>query len=338
MSPERDAQIAEFLSGAGARGAVRAPLAGDASLRRYERLTLPGGGTAVLMDAPPRSGEDIRPFVKIAQWLADAGYSAPRILAQNADQGLLLLEDLGDALYSTEVARDPRREGPLYAAATDLLADLQEVAPPPDLPVYDTDAMTDRAALAWRWYRPGGQGADDGGFRQAMAETLDAHAGGPAGVALRDFHAQNLIWLPHRGAAARVGLLDFQDAMRAPDVYDLVSLLTDARRDVPPSLAAEMTDRFIARRGAAPIATRAACAVVGLQRNLRILGVFARLSLHFGKPSYIDLIPRVWAHIDRDLAHPAAAALRPIIARDLPPPHPDHLHMLKDRCGTVPTL
>lgn len=125
--------------------------------------------------------------------------------------------------------------------------------------------------------------------------------------------------------------------MLAPAVYDLVSLLTDARRDVPAALAAGMTERFIAASGRDAQATRAACAVVGLQRNLRILGVFARLSLHYGKPHYIDLIPRVWQHVQNDLAHPANAPVRALVERDLPAPSPAHLKELKDRCGTIPT-
>lgn len=337
MPDDRNAAIDAFLAETPAAGAARATLAGDASPRRYDRLTLPDR-TLVLMDAAPETGEDIRPFTLIARWLSDAGFSAPQILAEDAGQGFLLLEDLGDALFSTVVAEDPANEVPLYSAATDLLADLQTVAPPPGLATYDVALMTDLAALAWRWYRLDVVTGTDSSvpFRATFSQVLDAHAGPPKGVALRDFHAQNLLWLPEREGVARVGLLDFQDAMLAPAVYDLVSLLTDARRDVPPGLAEDMTDRFIARSGGDAEAVRAAAAVVGLQRNLRILGVFARLSLHFGKPHYVDLIPRVWNHVQNDLAHPANAPVRALV-ETLPAPDPQHLKDLKDRCGTIPT-
>lgn len=152
MPDPRDSEIASFLAASPAAGATRRTLAGDASLRRYDRLTL-DGRSFVLMDAPPDSGEDIRPFVRIAEWLGQAGFSAPAILAQDPARGLLLLEDLGDTLYSNVVTDDPASEQPLYAAATDLLAALHEVPPPAGLATYDTAMMTDLAALAWRWYR-----------------------------------------------------------------------------------------------------------------------------------------------------------------------------------------
>lgn len=338
MPDLRANEIEAFLADTPAAGATRKTLAGDASLRRYDRLTLAGGGTLVLMDAPPGSGEDIRPFARIARWLAGAGLSAPKIVAEDPKAGLLLLEDLGDALYSEVVTAQPEMEAPLYAAATDLLAELQRVPPPAGLATYDTALLTDLAALAWRWYRLDVAHKTDTGapFRQTFADLLRRHAGPPGGVALRDFHAQNLIWLPDRAGAARVGLLDFQDAMLAPAVYDLVSLLTDARRDVPRDLAEDMTARFAAQSKGGQDEIRAACAVVGLQRNLRILGVFARLSLHFGKLQYIDLIPRVWTHIQCDLAHPVNAPIRDLVAT-LPAPDPGHLNELRERCGTIPT-
>lgn len=339
MPDARSEEIDRFLAAGPARGGLRRPLAGDASLRRYERVVMPDGATHVLMDAPPGSGEDVRPFTAIARWLTGNGFSAPHILAEDADAGLLLIEDLGDDLYFTLLAQGRADEPALYAAATDVLADLAQL-PPPALAAYDTARMTDLAALAWRWYRmevAGRAEPADARFRDTFALLLDAHAGPCDTVALRDFHAQNLIWLPARQGRARVGLLDFQDAMLGPAVYDLVSLITDARRDVPPDLARAMTERFAARTGADPDAIRAACAIVGLQRNLRILGVFARLSMHFARPHYVDLIPRVWAHVLRDLDHPAAAPVRSIILSDLPAPDPAHLDELKARCGTIPT-
>ena len=174
-------------------------------------------------------------------------------------------------------------------------------------------------------------------FHDTVRQALDSHAAEMSALVLRDYHAENLIWLPGRNGTARVGLLDFQDAARGHPVYDLVSLLKDARRDLAPGLEARMIDRFLDRSGMAPDAFHAAYATLGAQRNLRILGGFARLSMHYGKPSYVDLIPRVWRHLQDSLAHPALATLAKVVNEDLPPPDPNLLQTLKDQCGTVPT-
>ena len=155
-------------------------------------------------------------------------------------------------------------------------------------------------------------------------------------LALRDFHAENLIWLPERDGAARVGLLDFQDAFAGHPAYDLVSLLEDARRDVAPEVREAMVTHYIAGSGTDAAAFRTAFATSGAQRNLRILGVFARLSMHFGKPQYVALIPRVWAHLQADLADPALADLRDFLDGVLPAPDPDRLERIRSLCGTCP--
>lgn len=336
MAEDRETVIARFLAAGPAAGARRRKLAGDASLRRYERLELAGGGSVVLMDADPSRGEDVRPFEVIARWLREAGFSAPSILAEDAGAGLLLLEDLGDDLFFDVIARDRKIEEALYSRAVDLLAALRRVPAPAGLSVYDATAMTDRAALAHRWYAglpPDAEAA----FRHTFAQVIARHAGPPDTVALRDYHAQNLFWLPDREGLAQVGLIDFQDAMLAPAVYDLVSLLHEARRDVPTDLAMRMIARFIATTESGDVATRRAFSVVAVQRNLRILGTFARLSLHFGKPGYIDLLPRVWGHLTTDLADPALDPVRGMLLEALPEPTPSHLQDLKDRCGTIPT-
>jgi len=330
-----------FLEAAGWAKAQRRNLTGDASNRRYERLTAPDGALAVLMDAPPEKGEDVRPFVHIAEFLLAQNLSAPRILAQETEHGFLLLEDLGDDLFARVVGAEPQREMGLYEAATDVLITLHDAKPPQDLAAYDAKIMAKMAAHAWRWYLRG-SGADyeeqarnfETEFETVLAENVpDADV-----LIQRDYHAENLLWLPDREGVARVGLLDFQDAMTGHRAYDLVSLLQDARRDVSPNVESQMVARYIAKTGQDDTNFRAAYHLLGLQRNLRILGVFARLSLHFGKPNYIDLIPRVWAHIETNLTHPSAAAFRDIIHQQLPQPTPEILQKLRDQCGTVPTL
>jgi len=333
MPEDRAPRIDAFLSAHGWGSAARHALAGDASNRRYLRLVQPGGARAVLMDAPPERGEDVRPFTAIARHLSSLGLSAPAIPAEDTPTGLLLLEDLGDALFARVLERDPALEPTLYRAATDLLVELHRHAPPADLAPYAPPLMADLAALALDWYRKGVTGEGDTELRtRVCAETethLSALPGTDSVLIQRDYHAENLLWLPDRAGVGRVGLLDFQDAMRGHRAYDLVSLLQDARRDVSPETARTMLAHYIAATGAEADAFTTVFHWLGAQRNLRILGVFARLSLRDGKPQYIDLIPRVWAHLQTDLRHPSLAPLAALVAEALPPPTPAHLARLR---------
>lgn len=326
-----------LLARAGWSDARRVPLAGDASPRRYDRLHRPDGATAVLMDADPATGEDVRPFLAIARHLAALGLSPPAILAEDTRHGFLILEDLGDALYARVAAADPAAEPMLYDAAVDVLAHLQAQPPPPGLADYDAPAMGAAASLAATWYasEATGAGADAAALADLVAEAV-ATLPGPRAIALRDYHAENLLWLPDRAGLRRVGLLDFQSAERAPAAYDLVSLVQDARRDVSAEVAARAVARFAEATGAKLDATRHAVAVLGAQRALRILGVFARLCLRDGKPGYLRLIPRVWAQLQVNLAAPALAPLARHVARTLPPPSEAVLAGLAARCGTIP--
>ncbi|WP_243613435.1 aminoglycoside phosphotransferase family protein [Shimia aestuarii] len=337
---DRASLLDKFLNATPWSDAERAPLAGDASNRRYLRL-VHDHKTAVLMDAPPESGEDIRPFVAIAQELRDAGLSAPQVLFQDRENGFLLLEDLGDDLFARVVKRAPELETLLYESATDVLLSLHAHPIRTDLAAYSPAVMTEMAALSYRWYlrghdRPFEEAALK--FEAAFRPLLETHASGADVLIQRDYHAENLLWLPERDGVQRVGLLDFQDAMKGHRAYDLVSLLQDARRDVSPALEQEMLDRYISVSRQPDDAFRAAYHALGVQRNLRIIGVFARLSMHFGKPHYVDFIPRVWGYLLRDLAHPALAPVRNLVLDSLPVPTKPNLQTLKDKCGTFPTL
>jgi aminoglycoside/choline kinase family phosphotransferase len=332
MPDPRGPRIDAFLAAHGWGSAARHALAGDASNRRYLRLKQPDGTRAVLMDAPPERGEDVRPFTAIARHLSALGLSAPAILAEDTQTGLLLLEDLGDALYARVLERDPAQEPLLYRTATDLLVELHRHAPPADLAPYAPPLMADLAALALDWYRHGATGENDIALRARFCAEIETHLSAlpetDSVLIQRDYHAENLLWLPDRAGVARVGLLDFQDAMRGHPAYDLVSLLQDARRDVTPATTRAMLDHYIAATGADADAFTTAFHWLGAQRNLRILGVFARLSLRDGKPHYVALIPRVWAHLQTDLRHPALAPLAALVAEALPPPTPAHLARL----------
>jgi len=314
-----DITLKTFLTTCGWDDAQRAPLAGDASFRRYERLTRDNGDTAVLMIAPPRHGEDTRPFAAVARFLIDAGFSAPRLFAQDHASGLILLEDLGDDLFARVVETAPQNEAEMYRSAVDVLIDLHKKKPAKSLGAYGVETLCHLAGLPVEWY--GAQAA----YLAELDTLLRATDGLTEVVTLRDYHAENLIWLPKRAGVARVGLLDFQDAARGHAAYDLVSLLEDARRDVPDAIRTEMIRRYVTITRTEPTAFARAFAVLGTQRNLRILGVFARLSKRDGKPRYIDFIPRVWSHLMRDLSHPDLKALRAAILRDIPEPTPDHL-------------
>ena len=315
--------------------ATRTPLAGDASNRRYERLTDPASGrTAVLMDAPPDKNEDVAAFVRMANHLRAIGLNAPQIYAEDCEYGFLLLEDLGDALFARVLEQDPALERALYEAATDVLVHLH-AAPVFSLDSYDPALMTEYAALSFTKYTQGILGTHDADarnrFEQRFADILHRETGGTRVVVQRDYHAENLIWLPDRDGLQRVGLLDFQTAMLGHPAYDLMSLLQDVRRSVPAGIEMRMIDRYISATGVDGHDFRTAYAVLGAQRNLRILGGFARLATDYGKPHYVDLIPAVWAHLMRDLEHPALVPIADLIRETLPAPTPDALARLKSQ-------
>jgi aminoglycoside/choline kinase family phosphotransferase len=333
---DRGRAMQAFLDGAGWGAAARAHLAGDASDRRYERLTR-GQGTAVLMDNPPGGADDPAAFARIAGHLTGLGLSAPRLLAADTGAGFLLLEDLGDALFARLLVRDPSREMALYGVATDALIHLQGHPAPAGLPDLSAWDWAQAAAFALDWYAFAATGTrpDPAAFTEALAEALAKHADGPRVLILRDYHAENLLWLPERQGVARVGLLDFQLGQMGQPGYDLVSLLQDARRDVAPATAAAMAARFAALTGAAGF--DATMATLGAQRALRILGVFARLALVVGKPGYLPLLPRVWGQLQANLAHPALQPLAAICAPLLPPPTAPVLERIARQCGSHPT-
>ncbi len=295
-----------FLAAHGWDDAARQALAGDASARRYERLTTPDA-RAVLMIAPPEDRDSFAAFLSVAARLHALGLSAPRVLAADADQGLMLLEDLGDRRFA-DLATDLTEA---TDAAVDVLVHLARNPEGWTRPVLTPDRLAGMTRIA----------LPESPLTEAALRTMEAqfaaHFTQAPVPALRDVHAENLIWLPDRTGRARVGLLDFQDAVIAPPGYDLVSYIHDARRDVPKALATRATDRYAAALGLDPRAFSAQCALLSLQRNLRILGVFRRLAQDRGKPGYLAFLPRVFAHVEHALTHPALAeldtALRPLM-------------------------
>ncbi len=320
-----------FLAAQGLADARIRPLAADASFRRYFRVTgQRKDGTLVLMDAPPPM-EDVRPFLAVDQLLRDWGLHAPAVLAADIAQGFVLLEDLGDALFTRLLRQqDRQRERSLYQAAVDVLVAVAERSfegLPSMLPIpgakgeerhglspYERDPLWTELALFPEWYLPLlGRPADASAlaaFRD-LWEPLIAEIGTCCTVlTLRDYHADNLVWIADAGGLKRVGLLDFQDALRGHPAYDLVSLLQDARRDVPPAIEEALRTRFLVmlqERGLWPAGHAGRelferhYALLGAQRATKIIGIFARLWRRDAKRRYLGMIPRVWNLLERNL-------------------------------------
>lgn len=309
----REALIQAFLAKAGWGDAQRGRLAGDASFRHYDRLVR-GSEQAVLMDAPPPK-EDVRPFVRIARHLLALGYSAPGLLAVDEENGLLLLEDLGDATYTRLLAKG-HDEAALYALATDVLADLHAHPDsiPAGLPPYDDERLLTEACLLTDWYMPAVgrpvSEAERAEYATLWTKLFPVARAVPDTIVLRDFHVDNLLLLDRPGLKA-CGLLDFQDAVAGPITYDPMSLLEDARRDIDPALIAAMQERYLARfPGLDREAFAASWAVMAAQRHAKVIGIFTRLCKRDGKPVYLGHIPRVWRLLEQACAHPALAEMR----------------------------
>lgn len=301
----------DFLDDNGWRDALIEPVAGDASFRRYFRVR-DGDRAAILMDAPPPH-EDPRPFIDMARWLGERGFRAPTIHAEDLSRGLVLIEDFGDVRMRETVDAEPAREDALYAEAIDLLVALR-AHPAAAVAPYDRATCQREAGLLTEWYCPAiGLEVDDAAYALAWDTVLEGVDSVRDVTVLRDYHAENIMLLDD-GA---LGLLDFQDALAGHPAYDLVSLLQDARRDVPEPVEANMLARYKAATGEGE-AFDAAYHVLGAQRNAKIVGIFTRLWKRDGKPRYPSLCPRVWGYLERDLAHPALASVKAWFDANIP--------------------
>jgi tRNA threonylcarbamoyl adenosine modification protein YjeE len=330
-------------------------LQGDASARAYARIAF-DGSDMVLMDSPRmpdgpavRDGlpysrvahlaEEVMPFLAVAGELRRRGLSAPEIYASDLHDGFCLIEDLGDLTFgrALELGAD---QPALWTAAVDVLVALRRSGPPSPmqvvasgssyvLPVYDRGALAIETELLLDWYWPEVKGAAAASsarasFGRLWASQFNRVLQEPKGWVLRDFHSPNLMWRPDRRDLQHVGVLDFQDAVQGPWAFDLMSLLQDARLEVPASLEREMLAHycrkvaefepdFDAERFAV------AYAVLGAQRNTKIIGIFARLWRRDGKSGYLPHIPRIWRYLERNLAHPALGQLRDWYDEHFPP-------------------
>jgi aminoglycoside/choline kinase family phosphotransferase len=356
MPAERSEAIDAFLASSGWGAAKRAPLPGDASTRRYERLAM-GARIAMLMDQPPGietpaapasatpderralgynavarlAGADCGRFVAAANYLRGRGLSAPEIYAADFKQGFVIIEDLGDGLFADVVTGG--NELDLYRGAAEVLAVLHAdrapalLPPDKDLNAYDETAMLAEVDLLTDWFMPVALGraaaADEVAEHRALWRAALASLKQDPVFVHRDYHAQNLLWLPGRAGVARVGLIDFQDAVAGSKAYDLISLVEDARRDVAPDVAEATTRHYLDAmrvQGMAldEAAYRGQMAVMAAQRNAKIAGIFARLHKRDGKARYLSLLPRVWGYLNRDLEHPAMSALKAWYDKTIP--------------------
>ena len=306
----------EFLAAAGWGDAEILPLAGDASFRRYFRIVAPGRN-AVLMDAPPPH-EDPRPFIAVAEWLTGRGFFAPEIIARDLNEGLVLIEDFGDARMRETVDAAPESELRLYEQAVDILVEIAGHDPAPVKP-YDVAVLQREAALLTEWYCPAvGLDVDVDGLRAAWDAVFPAATTERPVTVLRDYHAENIMLIERGPGKGYMGLLDFQDALAGHPAYDLVSLLQDARRTVHPDLEAALLDGYLRRTGAGEDFVDA-YHVLGAQRNAKIIGIFTRLWRRDGKPRYPGLCPRVWTYLERDLEKPVLAPVKAWFDANIPP-------------------
>lgn len=309
----KQSDIYAFLLNAGMHNFRAKKLAGDASLREYYRIYASDGKTYIMMD----SSQDIQSamsFDKIGHFLLKLSISAPQIIAKNLKSGYLLLEDLGDAIYTPFIAINSQKEEELYFAAIDLLAHIQKSKLDIEIADYSEISMNKEIDAFLEWYVK--LELSDHLFESAKSDLFNIFSHLYSHLAelkpvivLRDFMADNLMWLPNRTEINRVGVIDFQDALLGSPAYDLVSLLQDARRDVPTVLVNKCLDRFIANTKVDNNTFMNAYYILGAQRNLKIVGYFHRLNIKYQKPKYLGYLPRVWEHINLDLQQPIMAEL-----------------------------
>ena len=348
---ERSEALKRLLDETGFAAAQRVPLAGDASTRRYERLVLPER-RAVLMDAPPTAetlpcppgatpaerrqlgwnamarlaASRVEAFAAVSQYLSSIGLAAPEIYGADIEAGYMVLEDLGDALYARVIAEDGADELELYRAAAEVLAHTH-AAPVPSrmngpggaawpLLEYDALALEVNVDLFAEWMPRAANvrmsDADRARWESIRDALIVKALGFPRAFTIRDYHAENLLWMPEREGLKRVGLLDYQDAVRGWRGWDFAMLLDDARRDVSEAARETAVRTYLDLTGADDAGFRRELAVLGVLNAMRILGRFAQLS-HEGKTKYAAFMPREWGHLARNLKHPALADARAFV-------------------------
>ncbi len=338
---DRTLRVTEFLRECGWSAAAREVLAGDASNRSYERLyDDEDNQSVVLMKTPPEAASSVKAFVKVTKILQGFGLSVPKTIHCDYENGLLLIEDLGDALFARICSDHSTMEQQIYEVAIDLLVVLHSHPVPAGLPFYDIATYRREAMLLVQWYLPAVTGgpvskALTDQFDNLIADCCEKIPQAQQVLVLRDFHAENLLWLPERSATNRIGLLDYQDALIGNPAYDIMSLLEDARRHTADKLQRDMKRRYLDATGHQEAAFGMSYSILGMQRNLKILGIFMRLCTRDGKFTYLDLLPRVWRHIQRDLSHPALSEMRQWVNKHVPEPTLDNVSKIREKLNAA---
>ncbi|MEM7717607.1 MAG: phosphotransferase [Pseudomonadota bacterium] len=304
---DRDAEIQSFLTANGWGGSENSPVAADMSTRKYFRLNR-GSETAILMDAET----SMKSFQNMTLWLAKAGLTVPRILAGRADRGLLLLEDFGETSVKDALSHSAPLSDEVFGDCVDLLLRIRS-AEPPELPNPTASDLAAWTTLADE-HLPGINKAALAVFRLRLTEILDGVFKAPVTVSLRDFHSENMMWLPDRKGFKRLGLLDYQDAFLTHPAYDLMSLLTDARTWVSKERRLAVLAQYIEKSGDSVDAFELAFAGLSAQRNLRIMGIFARSGKH------MTYLPNTYRYFIEALEHPAFDAVKGDTIRAIPEP------------------
>lgn len=291
-------QMRAFLTGSAWPVDGLEPIAQDSSARRYFRVRR-ADETAVLMVAPPQEVDAFRQFMDVARWLRAQGLSAPQTYAEQEDWGLMLLEDFGTIVMALRARKDPTSEREMYEETTRALGHLAHHEPMPGLPVLDAARLTEQAGLLFDEMPNRPSAAIQEEWSAALHSVLSRDLAPPSVLALRDLHAENVMWLADRPGMARVGLLDFQDAVLAPPGYDLASLIDDPRRVVPQTLRNDLILQHAEALEQTPEALAHQVDLLSLARNLRILGIFRRVARLRDKPSYLEFLPRTGKLIAR---------------------------------------
>lgn len=309
----RDAVLTDWLGQTPWANWTRKPLCGDASARRYERLSGQSGETVILMDAPIETCGAQRPFVEITRHLQGLDLTVPDILCWDEGHGFLILSDLGQTDFALHLTARPEDEFELYSAATDILKRIHSAPAPVGLSEMTPKIGAEMIEIAFD------RAANDHSknlrtdVEQELHDLLETVDPSPQILSLRDFHAENLMWRAGKTGTNRVGLLDFQDAFITHPTYDLASLLRDARRDVSSELLEPLLKQLSPEGDFDQF--KLAFHVMAVQRNLRILGVFHRLAEDSGKIRYLDFLPRVKSHLETDLAAAGLERLKPLAHR-----------------------
>lgn len=330
MNSDREALKFDFLKLCNLGNIQRIPLKGDASYRRYERILSPSA-SYIFMDAPPEH-EEVVSFIKVSNFLIHNGFSAPHILNQDIENGFLLLEDFGDNIFNRILSGSNSvnnnisfDENELYSCAIDNLIHLHKIEPKEiNLANYDELTLLKESLRFIDWYveilngeKISSNLRDE--FIVILKHLLSSCKIRNDVVVLRDYHADNLIFLPEREGIKKAGLLDYQDAVIGSPLYDIISLLEDARRDVSSLVVESMINRYLR---AFPDYSRkdfiADYSIYGIQRNLKILGFIAAQAVKHRNNFYLSLLPRVWRHINNDLKHPLLLPLKSWLMKIVP--------------------